>query len=359
MAVGLSVISLTVALLVAELGFRMYTGETVEPNGLFTRDDVIGVGLTPGFQGAMKTAEFEYHVSINQLGMRDGEIAGKDPDTTRLLLVGDSFTFGLGVEIEQTAAKLLERRLAGSLGRRVEVLNGGFPGYGTFQELLAFRKLAPILKPDIVVWMFFVGDDWYGNGPMTPPDEARASLAEQLRIHSSVFRFADRLIFSRFKGRDHYEIHRTSPSPEFLQRMHEALTHLEEARRLAAAGGAQFLVVLCPRYSQVYDDAWDKARLVYWLSDDYARSQPNERFARDLEADGFWLMDLLPPMSAEARRRPLHFPIDGHWNRDGNAFVADALADAVTPRLTEAVRRPGADHPTPASAPPQGAADHS
>jgi hypothetical protein len=327
--------SLVVALLLAEGAFRVLTGEHVELNGMYAGDEVIGVALTPGFHGAVRTSEFDHAVAINDLGMRDGVVGPKAPGTKRVLVIGDSFVFGVGVELGDSLPKALERHLRqDEPGMQVEVFNAGVPGYSPWQELQTLRKLAPRVAPDVVVQVVFMGDDWYGNARRTPPDEARKDLAEWLRVHSALFRFVDRFVLSRLKGGDHYEPHRLRPAPEFEARVNDVVRLLEETRAAAEAAGAQFVAVLCPRYSQVYDDAWAKASLVYRLTaDDYSPLEPNRSFGERLRGEGFAVIDLLGPMREEGHHRLLHFPIDGHWNRDGNDFVAALIATSVRARL--------------------------
>src|SRR5271170_1922765 len=72
-------------------------------------------------------------VSINSAGMRDGEYSvEKPPGVYRIMMLGDSTTFGWGVREQDTAAKFLERKLNGQLPpgyNKVEVLNTGVGNY--------------------------------------------------------------------------------------------------------------------------------------------------------------------------------------------------------------------------------------
>ncbi len=58
------------------------------------------------------TVEFDHYVSTNSLGIRGKEISLEKPqDTYRILLLGDSMTFGWGVNEGETFAKILETNL--------------------------------------------------------------------------------------------------------------------------------------------------------------------------------------------------------------------------------------------------------
>jgi lysophospholipase L1-like esterase len=80
---------------------------------------------------------------------RDFETA-KPAGTRRILFLGDSNTFGIGVDVEETFSSLLEPWLNGS-GTRYETINLGVPGYSVYQmaRLLELQGLA--LSPDLVV----------------------------------------------------------------------------------------------------------------------------------------------------------------------------------------------------------------
>lgn len=94
--------------------------------------------------------DFRYDVHINKLGLRDGDIGPKRPDVYRIAAIGDSFTYGWGVDIAQSWPKVLEQLLRAS-GRQIEVINCGKPGAGPpFYADLAERAI-PVLQPDLVI----------------------------------------------------------------------------------------------------------------------------------------------------------------------------------------------------------------
>jgi lysophospholipase L1-like esterase len=99
-------------------------------------------------------------VAINGAGLRDDrELAPREPSTTRIMMLGDSVTFGFGVAQHETTAAQLEARLnADPNGRRFEVLNAGVGNYNTAMEVAAYLTHGRALEPDIVLLNFFVND---------------------------------------------------------------------------------------------------------------------------------------------------------------------------------------------------------
>jgi lysophospholipase L1-like esterase len=95
---------------------------------------------------------------LNADGLRDDPIdRPRAAGQRRLLLLGDSFAFGFGIdERERTLAAVLSARLASSGG--LDVFNAGIPGADTRRQLQALRALAPRVGPDAVLLLWYVND---------------------------------------------------------------------------------------------------------------------------------------------------------------------------------------------------------
>ncbi|MCX5758917.1 MAG: GDSL-type esterase/lipase family protein [Candidatus Hydrogenedentes bacterium] len=112
----------------------------------------------PNSEHSFETCDFKYTAHINSLGLRDREIGPKKPGTFRIAMIGDSFTYGMGVDIEQAWIKQLEQNLQ-KAGYDVEVINVGKPGAGPpfFAEMA--EKAVPILQPDLISVSMLQFDD--------------------------------------------------------------------------------------------------------------------------------------------------------------------------------------------------------
>jgi len=77
----------------------------------------------------------------------------------RVLLLGDSFTFGLRVKDDETFARRLEEDLRGKFGAApVEVVSAGVLSYCPLLEYLQYRHHLHVLEPDLVVLNFDMSD---------------------------------------------------------------------------------------------------------------------------------------------------------------------------------------------------------
>jgi hypothetical protein len=95
-------------------------------------------------------------VSINERGCRGRPVAPeRRARRTRIVLLGDSIAFGLGVNDGETFAGLLDAPAAGR-----EVVNLAVQGYGPDQSLLRLEREGPSYRPDLVVFSLCLGNDF-------------------------------------------------------------------------------------------------------------------------------------------------------------------------------------------------------
>lgn len=97
----------------------------------------------------------------NSLGFKDIEwTIKKNPNTYRIVALGDSMTHGLNVDNEDTWPKQLERKLNGlNLSTRFEVFNTGHGSLGTYQEVEIFKNIGLNYSPDMVILQYY-DSDW-------------------------------------------------------------------------------------------------------------------------------------------------------------------------------------------------------
>jgi len=152
--------TVTVALVAAGC-LEWWVRATADPRagtpGLFLADASRGQRLAPNYSGWFAGVP----VRINNLGFRDARDyrLDKDSRTFRILVLGDSVTFGHGSVYETTYPYLLERRLAAWRSDvNWQVWNLGIPGYNTGQELSQLLDVGSTFLPDLVVVGFFEND---------------------------------------------------------------------------------------------------------------------------------------------------------------------------------------------------------
>jgi len=93
-------------------------------------------------------------VHVNSLGTRGAEVSPEKPvNTFRILMLGDSKTFGWGLADDETYAAAVERNLRAlnGHGRQIEVINAGVNAW-SYQQMRTFlEEVAIHWRPDVVV----------------------------------------------------------------------------------------------------------------------------------------------------------------------------------------------------------------
>jgi hypothetical protein len=166
-------------------------------------DPILVFKHTPGLQRIYQRVS----VSINELGLRDRDLEKKKRGELRILLLGDSVTFGWGVPVETTFGRKLETLLTAKLGRPVRTVNSGVGGYNTVQEQAFIRTYIDVIEPDTVILLFVRNDIELNEPPFdpwsqlalqgkTPPEIIRILLGESWLYRLGVFA----LKYSRPRG---------------------------------------------------------------------------------------------------------------------------------------------------------------
>ena len=162
--------------------------------GFFLSDPVRGQRLAAGYDGWFAGVP----VHINSLELRDPREydLAKRSNTFRILVLGDSVTFGHGSVYEHTYPYLLEQRLRQwRPDVDWQVWNAAVPGYNTSQELAHLVEVGARFQPDLVVVGFY-NNDLYDNRPVRSAGRWTRALARSeswVRIHLYSFEFYKRV----------------------------------------------------------------------------------------------------------------------------------------------------------------------
>jgi len=165
--VGIGVISILFTLIILEIGIRFITPEPAEFNAVCS--SALGWRGTPNYYRAgKKTDGYAHTIKYNRAGMHDTEHQlEKPPDTFRILMLGDSFLQASQVNEAETSHQVLEDLLnEGQTPQPFEVISTGVQAWGTGQQLTYYRNEGQFYEPDLVLLMFYLGNDIYDNLPV-------------------------------------------------------------------------------------------------------------------------------------------------------------------------------------------------
>jgi hypothetical protein len=317
-------------------------------------DPELGWTLRPGSSGRYTLARaYDVAVRIDSRGLRGPERdLAKAPGTKRILFLGDSFTFGIGVEESDTFARLLEDL------PRVETFNAGVAGYGTTQELLWLRREGFAYRPDLVVLAFYTNDFWDNASGLrhethrpayvlkggrleltgVPVVASASSPLERLRSylenHSYLYRLASATWEEGKKSARYPDLKPLRPVDRRPADMPRRLTGdvpaVELTDRLLSAmsdtcreHGVGFLVALLP-------SAWDSRPSLRTVAFGEGDRNAYEVALRLCRAHGLPFVDTRPALRAlEEAGRPAYFDADPHFTPLGHRAVADLIRAAI------------------------------
>ncbi|OIO07160.1 MAG: hypothetical protein AUJ52_10785 [Elusimicrobia bacterium CG1_02_63_36] len=342
--------SLAATALMLEGGLRLFTGARYLDVDLRLRGE--GIAYAPGQIQRWKRIEWDVLYSINSKGFRDREYAPPTPEGS-LLVVGDSFTEGYGIDFEKCYVKLLEKDLREERPE-LRVYNGGLSGRGIPEYRRVYEE-AFASDPGIgaVVMGLDVSSDILPADRTGPEPAAPSAVPVRHRFfypfkrffseHSVLYNFVRRpakispelrYLLERVGLMTDYAATTQLPFWDGGDRTRWEATTRELLKFAAAvnASGRGFAVLLIAHKSQIEDDFFDYQMRLWKMNVSREERFGFNRYLVDFCArNGIPVLDMTGPMREENARNPksLFFRTDGHWNPAGHAFVAARLAEFV------------------------------
>jgi lysophospholipase L1-like esterase len=294
----------------------------------------------PNSEYRIETVEFRQTVRTNSLNMREEEIHPRRPDEYRVLFLGDSFTFGLGVEAEDTYVRLLESGLTKD-GRKLYAMNAGSRGQYSGAQLAFLRKKGEALDPDLLFVQVFTGNDFF-DALQALDDRARLESEGSAKDgerwdHYRAVRVALRrhpivtleLLWNFLLRFQVFEDQRYTSSslllrdyPELEQRaVAEVERGLAGIQKWGRERGIPMVVMIVPYKLQVLArDRLDPTR--------YAYDKPDRIIREFCQARGIPVLDMLAVYDAmpESERHELYYLRDLHWSVAGQRHAASESA---------------------------------
>lgn len=261
----------------------------------------------PGASAVLQTVP----VQINSKGLRDAEYAyEKAAGVTRVLAIGDSITFGWGVKLEDTYAKVVERALNHKGPGKYEVLNCGVGNYTASRFLGLYDHELKKYQSDAISLAFFI------NNANEPPDTFwkrifNTPLQFPVYLWSRIQRVTSR--YSVTKGFDEFykDLYRDDNS-EWAPLRVKLVDFLKKRK----AEGKKVVVLSIPDCMHLDE----KPYRYQYLTDKISA------IAREA---GVEFLDLLPSVQGMAAKDIMNTPEDRHPNAEGHRRMGLALFDKL------------------------------
>ena len=347
--ISISFITIFIFLIIFEIILRL-TAQVPSyyyPRNLFIADKELGYKLKPNFQAVQTLGEYKYMIKINSNGLRDREYGSKG--SFRILALGDSFTFGTGLEMEYTYLAVLEGLINSSGKLKCEVIKSGVPGYGTEQEFVYLKSFGLKYKPDIVLIGFCIPNDPDDNmrekdtvvdGFLVSSKAATYEKTEMvflvkafLRRHIYIYSFVVNklktnpklcnIIYNSKIGLNVFEkelqFYRQNYSEKTKKAFEKTFAILKDFKYFTDKEGIKLCIVLIPTRTQIDINQLRLVKKQFNLdTGDCDVSKPTMIMVSFLKKQGIDFLDLTPVLKEEIKRgKRLYYVLDGHWNKEG------------------------------------------
>ena len=315
--------------------------------GWVPRADITGTYIR--FPASFKT---------NSQGLRDREYElAKPAGTRRIVVIGDSHTWGYGVNNDEIYTEKLESLLADT-----EVVNLGVTAYSLWQEVGYFRRKGLTYEPDILIVGFTQNDVEQGanlrnielaNNPpeedsQAAPERQGRSLQELIAQNSALYKFvSDRINTNKslvkfFVGlglkapladADGIDNNLKTALLDYPPALDEAFSAVQgkllELKRLTDMEGVRLIVAAIPAKQAIEPITFQQslAKSIFEV-EDFDLDKPYRLLAEFAEASG---IEFVNPVAAFRQRAAsgevLYLKRDVHLNAAGHDTLAQVLAD--------------------------------
>ncbi len=348
------VVALLGSLLIAEIVLLFlqrpeYDEGRMDP-GLIVYDSRLGWKLQSGWTGSHVHEDFSARYTVDARGFRSTGQPSR-PGRTPVLVLGDSFTFAVGVSDADTFCGVLDR-----IYDNINVVNGGIIGYSTDQEVLFLEEYRRIRKTAGTVLVTFLSNDLIDNAlayplqavqakpyfkvqsgrlvlehvpvPRTtkPPDQPRSFTEitlDGVYARGAWTRMIDRTALGNRMIQLKNKVlgyRRLDFTGKFAEELDLYARLVERATEVSGATPRKPLIlVLLPGQSYVENPGSFSAQYQEYIRGRIRALPFSERIR---------VLDLaLPLRQAHATGEgPFYFPNEGHLNVEGNRWVAERLA---------------------------------
>jgi hypothetical protein len=320
-------LGLTAAMILVELGLRVFVPQPKSwPEIYRVLPEPLSYGLAPNASSLVDTHETRWHACTDGAGFRVASPGRQPPDLPQVLVLGDSFAFGFGVDYEQSFVGMLNALPDAPAW----FVNAGVAGYGPTQyRLVLERQLAGGQPPRAVIAVSYLGNDfqdcvWDKHTPVKDGALGETgSMRDLLKRHLHAYRLFAKAWHAWNPTRKTLQFQqafdpRSWTEPFFVSARG---TYREEFQRMAAACRARsipFLVVLIPPREAVGAAGEPEGGPHFELPVTMARETLQEL---DIAC-----IDTTPALAQLGAERA-YFAIDGHLTPAAHQLVRDRIRD--------------------------------
>lgn len=304
-------ITISVFFIFAELTLRFigYEGNEelqinlLQTGGMKSDNPILVWELKPGIT-IKAGSRLDY--SVNSDGLRDYE-RDVSEDSYKIVVLGDSLTYGSGVNLEEIYAKILEKKLNELNEKKYEVFNLGVSGYGTAQEVESLRVKGLKYDPDLIILGYTLNDPMEFNCRLFLTIPINCRLKGVLSQSKFLF-FIRRSIHNLFPQEDTRHDTQLGLDEEKWKRVTKPF---EELSKISQEEDIPVMIVVFPLLKDFNNYRWS-----------HVHSKINDMG----ETQGFYVLDMFDSYK-EYKAEDLQITKKDvyHPNKQGHEIAADAI----------------------------------
>jgi hypothetical protein len=265
-----------------------------------------------------------------------------------MVVFGDSFAFGYGVDAENMFSEL---------NPTIRIKSIGAPGYNMVQEYLLMLELSPHLRNKLVVWFIFFGNDLYDN--LLPNLYQYRTPFVRKRHDSTTWEIVTSHVSRRkwpFNPEHNYrreeKLEGTFGDGYLSRRIYSACEFLiGKGRDLCAQSGASLIIMTIPWTIQLNPREWQAAVSKGWGSNTFDSQLPDKRIAEICHRLNVRLV------AGKDHLDLSHYIVtEGHWNESGHRRIGQILSQLHYDRTVKGTQAARLGRPSLETIPSQGAA---
>ena len=364
---SLFLLSAFVVLLFIEMGMRFVSPSATvfsvvgtDP-AVFESSDIIPWTLKPNASERFVALDFDTTVSINSFGLRDKERQiNKDKNVHRILIVGDSFTYGFGVNNDESYPAVIERELNEKIyDKRFEVWNAGFAsGYTADTFFVFLREKGMRFNPDLILVGVFLENDildflknkyvFDDSGKLTrvvsdfycvEEGHLRRDCDQRKKTQLAVvshavrrFLLGNSRIYSYvvtklgiIQSMDSNPVFDKKFSSSMVENFDKFFHYIGEIKNVADSRNIDFGLILLPGKSSV-NEFWDVYQKGHPCAD---RDKPRRLISDYCKKNKIVCLDVWPYFINASDSKRAYFEHDAHWSKEGNERGGKIIADLL------------------------------
>lgn len=345
----LLLITLFLCFLFLEIGVKVLVPESKR---VFEFDNVLGPKRIPNISFKERTEEFGLLThQTNSLGFVDSEHKiEKDENVYRILFLGDSWAEAIQVPLDKSFPKILEE----DLNKEFETINLGLSGFATDQEYLAFKEFGLKYNPDLVILMFFAGNDVFFNSlslssePSKPyfdliDDSLRVVQEPKPIAYNKLISFiiknfqSPRFFYKKIEllknqtiekegFSDQFNIYNNQYSSDWDKAWQISKALIKEIKRTSQENNIEFILVYVPDMVEVDSRIWDEILETYpsMKELEWDLEKPSRILEEFSQETDIKFLNLLHPLKEYISQTGEEIYGD-HFNSNGHKITADLI----------------------------------